>query len=193
MEVAKEKEKVKHAWLYSAEEEYTRVGNCLSPVSALPEGHSREIPFHCVSAKAQFPASCDCSLLPCAVLFFPLLSHKNSADLVAEDLSLLKALRLQSTAQSAGIAVLGSLFHKQQHQGEQLSTVPVVCPSALCYLQLVCLSYFSFLFLLSVITHSAAEAQNCVSMAGCAAFLSYLQGRSRSCSGPALSVFNHQQ
>lgn len=32
MEVAKEKEKVKHAWLYSAEEEYTRVGNG----SALP-------------------------------------------------------------------------------------------------------------------------------------------------------------
>lgn len=26
MEVAKEKEKVKHAWLYSAEEEYTQVG-----------------------------------------------------------------------------------------------------------------------------------------------------------------------
>lgn len=194
MEVAKEKEKVKHAWLYSAEEEYTRVGNCLGSVSALPGGHSQQgNTIHCVSAKAQFSGSCHCSLFPCAVLFSPLLSDKNSADLVAEVSSLLKALRLQSTAQSAGIAVLGSLFCKQQHQGEQLSTVPVVSPSALHYLQLDCVSYFSFLFLLSVITHSAAEAQSCVSMVGCAAFPSCLQGRSRSCSGPALSVSNHQQ
>lgn len=36
MEVAKEKEKVKHAWLYSAEEEYAQVGKGLSSVSALP-------------------------------------------------------------------------------------------------------------------------------------------------------------
>ena len=37
MEVAKEKEKVKHAWLYSAEEEYAKVGKGLSCISALPK------------------------------------------------------------------------------------------------------------------------------------------------------------
>lgn len=45
MEVAKEKEKVKHAWLYSAEEEYTRVGHCLCSASALLEGHCRKYHF----------------------------------------------------------------------------------------------------------------------------------------------------
>ena len=37
MEVAKEKEKVKHAWLYSAEEEYAQVRMWLSCISALPK------------------------------------------------------------------------------------------------------------------------------------------------------------
>lgn len=49
MEVAKEKEKVKHAWLYSAEEEYAQVGKWLQCLSALPKWHKREMPFYCIS------------------------------------------------------------------------------------------------------------------------------------------------
>lgn len=49
MEVAKEKEKVKHAWLYSAEEQYAQVGKWLSCISALPKWHNRETPFYYIS------------------------------------------------------------------------------------------------------------------------------------------------
>lgn len=37
MEVAKEKEKVKHAWLYKAEEEYTQVRKWLKGSTAFPK------------------------------------------------------------------------------------------------------------------------------------------------------------
>lgn len=72
MEVAKEKEKVKHAWLYSAEEEYTRVGNCLGSVSALPGGHSREIPFTVFLLRLSFlgPVTALCFLVQFCFLPF---------------------------------------------------------------------------------------------------------------------------
>lgn len=71
MEVAKEKEKVKHAWLYSAEEEYTRVGNCPSSVPALPEGHCREYHFTVFLLRLSFlsPVTVLCFLVQSC--FFP--------------------------------------------------------------------------------------------------------------------------